>query len=69
MRPASAIPVKENEELAVLIENIGDKGDGIAKVQGFIVIVPNVIAGKKYLVRITAVKNKFAFAQAIEKIK
>ena len=33
-------PVREGEELDVTIEAIGDKGDGIAKKDGFVLFVP-----------------------------
>ena len=33
-------PVKVGAELDVKIEGVGEKGDGIAKVQGFVLFVP-----------------------------
>ena len=31
------IPVEENKEYEVLIQAVGGKGDGIARIQGFVV--------------------------------
>ena len=39
----SFAPVREGEELDVKIEAVGEKGDGIAKVKGFVLFVPNSI--------------------------
>ena len=38
-------PVKVGEELDVKIEAVGEKGDGIAKVKGFVLFVPNTNEG------------------------
>lgn len=59
-------PVKENQILNVRIESIGAKGDGIAKVNGLAVIVPNTKADKEYTVKITKLKERFAFAEIVE---
>jgi predicted RNA-binding protein with TRAM domain len=62
------IPVKEGEEQEVTIEGIGEKGDGIAKVQGYVIIVPNTQKGERVKVKIKAVRGKVSFAEVIEKL-
>lgn len=64
----SQIPVRENEDYVVRVESIGEKGDGICKVDGFIVIVPNAKLNQEYLVKVTKVKSKFSFGMILEKI-
>ena len=39
-RAFGPVPVKEGETYDVTIEGIGEKGDGIAKIQGFVIVVP-----------------------------
>lgn len=58
-------PVKEGEIYDVAIEGIGSKGDGIGKIQGFVIIVPSVKKGDNVKVKITAVRGKVAFGQVV----
>ncbi|ACV24769.1 TRAM domain-containing protein [Methanocaldococcus fervens] len=59
------VPVKEGETYTVTIEDMGRGGDGIARIEGFVVFVPETQKGDTVDVKITAVKNKFAFAEKI----
>jgi len=59
------IPVQEGETYDVEIEGIGEKGDGIAKVKGYVIIVPNVKKGDKVKVKINAVRGKVSFGEVI----
>ncbi len=59
------VPVKEGDTYSVTIEGIGEKGDGIAKVQGFVIIVPKTQQGQQCQVRITAVRGKVAFGEVV----
>lgn len=61
----SFAPVREGEELDVKIEAVGEKGDGIAKVKGFVLFVPNTKEGDEVKVRITRVLRKVGFAEVI----
>lgn len=58
-------PVKVGEELDVKIEAVGEKGDGIAKKDGFVLFVPGVHEGDEVRVRVTKVLNKVGFAESI----
>ena len=51
--------MKENQELEVAIDDIGSQGDGIAKLQGFLVFVPTSKIGERVSVRIVSVGGKF----------
>jgi len=61
----SSAPVKENQELEVVIDDIGSKGDGISKIQGFLIFVPHCKIGERVKVRIRSVSEKFAVAEKI----
>jgi len=56
-------PVREGEEHDVTIEAVGSRGDGIAKIQGFIIFVPGTKVGQHLKVRITGVRPNFATAK------
>ncbi|MEM4704355.1 MAG: TRAM domain-containing protein [Candidatus Bathyarchaeia archaeon] len=60
-----SFPVKENQELEVLIDDIGSRGDGIAKISGYLIFVPNSKVGDRVKVRIISVGGKFAVAEKI----
>ncbi|MEM2546188.1 MAG: TRAM domain-containing protein [Candidatus Bathyarchaeia archaeon] len=58
-------PVKENDELEVVIDDIGSRGDGIARIQGYMIFVPRSKVGERVKVRILSVGGKFAVAERI----
>lgn len=62
-------PVREGEEYKVQIEAVGGKGDGIAKVKGFVLFVANAKKGDNVKVRITKVLQNVGFAEVVEKLK
>jgi len=61
------VPVKVDQELDVKIEAVGEKGDGIAKVKGFVLFIPNVNVGDEVRVKVTRVLRKVGFADVIGK--
>ena len=58
-------PIQEEDVIDVTIESIGAKGDGIAKINNFVIIVPGVQEGEKVKVKITKVLNKMAFGEVV----
>jgi len=59
-------PVSEGEELVVNIEAVGAKGDGIAKLNGFVIFVPDTQEGDKVKVKITKVLPNVSFAERVD---
>jgi len=59
------VPVKEGDELDVTIEAVGRKGDGIAKVENFVVFVPGTKAGDHVKIKVTGVSGGFATASVV----
>ena len=58
-------PVKVGEEYDVEITDVGAKGDGITKVENFIVFVAGAKKGEKCKIRIKEVANKFAIGEKV----
>lgn len=58
-------PVEEGEQHKVKIEDMGDKGDGIASVDGFVIFVPGAEEHQTYEIEITSVADNYAFAEII----
>ena len=58
-------PVKEGEEYEADITEISRRGDGIAKIEGFIIFVSGAKTGDHVKFRITRVARRFATAEII----
>lgn len=65
MNGRNAAPVREGDELEVKIEAVGEKGDGIAKVNGFVLFVPKTKEGEVVKIRVTRVLKNVGFAEKI----
>ena len=59
------VPVNVGDELDVKIEAVGEKGDGVAKVKGFVLFVPGVKEGDLVRIRVTKILRKVGFAEVI----
>ena len=58
-------PVKVGDELTVKIEAVGEKGDGIAKKDGFVLFVPGAKQGDEVKIKVTRVLQKVGFAEVV----
>ena len=58
-------PVNVGDELDVKIEAVGEKGDGIAKKEGFVLFIPNAKEGQEVKIRVTKVLRKVGFAEIV----
>ncbi len=58
-------PVKENQEIEVVIDDIGSRGDGISRIEGYLIFVPGCKIGERIKVRIRSVSEKFALAERV----
>lgn len=59
-------PVTVGETYEVSIENIAKEGDGIARVEGFVIFVPDTKVGDNVTIKVNKVLRKFAFAEKVE---
>ena len=62
-------PVKVGEEYDVSISAVGGKGDGIARVKGFVLFVPGAAKGEFLKVRVTKVLANVGFAEVVKKLE
>ncbi len=58
-------PVKVGDEIDVKIEAVGEKGDGIAKKDGFVIFVPNTKEGDEVTVKVTRVLRRVGFGEVV----
>jgi predicted RNA-binding protein with TRAM domain len=59
-------PVEMGKEYDVQITEKSRQGDGVARVQGFVIFVKNGQVGQNAKVKITSVGNRFAVAELAE---
>jgi predicted RNA-binding protein with TRAM domain len=59
-------PVELGEEYEVEINETSSQGEGIARIQGFLVHVPNAKHGDHLKIRITRIGSKNAEAEKVE---
>jgi len=59
-------PINEGEEYDVKIEDLGRDGDGIARIEGFVVFVNGAKVGDEVKIRITSTRRNFGFAEVVE---
>lgn len=60
------IPVKKNEEYTVDIIDQGFEGEGIAKIDGYTIFIPNTIVGEKCKILIVKVTTSHAFGKLLD---
>jgi predicted RNA-binding protein with TRAM domain len=58
-------PVKVGDEVDLRIEAVGEKGDGIAKKDGFVIFVPNTKEGDEVKVKVTKVLRRVGFGEVV----
>lgn len=62
-------PVVEGETYQVEIESMGDQGDGVAYVDGFVVMVSDVKIGERVVVKVETVLESVAFADVVKRVR
>ena len=60
------IPVEKNKEYIVDIIDNGFEGEGIAKIDGFTIFIPNAIKGEKIKILIVKVLKSHAFGKILK---
>jgi predicted RNA-binding protein with TRAM domain len=58
-------PVEIGKEYDVQVAERSNRGDGIARIQGFVISVKNGKIGDKVKVKVTSVGNRFAVAEIV----
>ena len=62
---APAVPVEVGKEYDVEIQDIAREGDGIARVEGFVIFVPEAKVGDKVKIQIDRVMRRFAIGHKV----
>ncbi len=59
-------PVEAGKEYNVAVIELSRRGDGVAKMQGFVIFVKGAKVGDKVRIRVESVGPRFAIASVIE---
>lgn len=59
-------PINVGDEYDVKIEDVGRDGDGIARIEGFVIFVTGAKVGDEVKIKINSTKRNFAFAEVVE---
>lgn len=59
-------PIKEGSIHDVKIEDMGREGDGLARIEGFVVFVPDTHVGDEVKIKVTKVLSRMAFGEVQE---
>jgi predicted RNA-binding protein with TRAM domain len=60
-------PVEVGKEYEVSIEELSSRGEGIARVQGLVIFVPNTKQGEHVKIKVTRISRRFAEAHVVGK--
>jgi len=59
-------PVEVGKEYSVNISDTSRRGEGIAKIDGFVVFVPGTKQGQNVRIKVTRVSERFASGEVVE---
>jgi len=60
-------PVEVGKEYETDIQEMSRRGEGIARIQGLVVFVPNTKTGDHVRIRVTRISRRFAEAEVVGK--
>lgn len=66
-REFTEAPIKEGEEYNVSISEVSRRGDGITRIENFVVFVPNTKKGDNVRIRIKELRGRSAVGEVITK--
>ena len=64
-RIGPSAPVETGKEYDIEIEDISKQGDGIARIEGFVIFVPETGVGDKAKILVDKVMQRFAIAHKV----
>ncbi|WP_099157685.1 23S rRNA (uracil(1939)-C(5))-methyltransferase RlmD [Virgibacillus ndiopensis] len=60
------VPVKKNETITLTFEDLTHEGNGVGKINGYPLFVPNALPGEEATVKVVKVNKNFGFGKLIE---
>ncbi|HOP74801.1 MAG TPA: 23S rRNA (uracil(1939)-C(5))-methyltransferase RlmD, partial [Bacillota bacterium] len=69
MKIAAEKPVQLGQTVEITIDNYGHEGEGVGRIEGFAVFIPEALKGETVRIRITEVRKNFARGEVLEILK
>jgi predicted RNA-binding protein with TRAM domain len=63
---SSSVPVEEGEVYDVTIQDIALQGDGIVRIESFVIFVPGTKVGDEVRIKIERILPKYGFASLVK---
>jgi predicted RNA-binding protein with TRAM domain len=63
---SNSVPVEEGEVYDVTIQDIARQGDGIVRIESFVIFVPGTKVGDEVRIKIEKILPKYGFASIVE---
>ncbi|WP_134699733.1 23S rRNA (uracil(1939)-C(5))-methyltransferase RlmD [Ammoniphilus sp. YIM 78166] len=63
------LPVQKNEEVEFDITGLTHEGDGVGKVEGFTLFVPQALPGERIKAKVLKVKKNYGYAKLVEMVE
>jgi translation initiation factor 2 subunit 2 len=60
--------IEEGETYELRVESVGNKGDGIAKVDKYLIFIPSAVKGEIVKAKIKKISGTLAFAEIVERM-
>lgn len=60
--------IEEGETYELRVESVGNKGDGIAKVDKYLIFIPSTVKGETVKAKIKKISGTLAFAEVVERV-
>lgn len=60
------VPIKKNDEIDVIFEDLTHDGKGVAKVDGYPLFVAGVLPGEKAKIKVTKLNKGYGFGSLVE---
>lgn len=64
----TGLPVEKNKDYIIKIDNLGFEGEGVGRIEGFTVFVPDALPGEEVEIKIVKVTKNYAFGKLIKVI-
>lgn len=62
-------PVTKGETVILQVKKLGEKGDGIAYFDKYVILIPNTKVKKFYKIKITRILKSHGFGKVLEELK
>ena len=60
------LPIKKNDEITVVFEDLTHDGSGVCKIDGYPIFVPHTLPGEEAIIRVIKTNKRFGFGKLVK---